>query len=141
MLTINDAPQDVLEDHVHCFTTTAADPLAASLAPAFKAQITDWTGVNGLRIQLLIGIAQAIAHAFQVDVQLNRFVDDLVNLLQKITKKDKDDPVWTVYLNGQEPGQVKKPISSSFTTPAAGAPTRPEARRRSRRRSNRSLAR
>jgi hypothetical protein len=110
MLTINDAPQDVLEDHVHCFTTTAADPLAASLAPAFEGQITDWTEVNGLRIQLLIGIAQAVAHAFQVDVQLNRFVDDLVNLLQKITKKDKDDPVWTVYLNGQEPAQVKKPI-------------------------------
>ena len=109
-LSIEDAPQDTLEEHVHCLTTIAADPLAASISPAFDAQIADWTDVNNLRIQLVIGVSQAIAHAFHIDLKLNRFVDELVTALQKVTKKDKNDPLWTVFLNGQEPAQLKKPI-------------------------------
>lgn len=131
-LTINDPPQDVLEDHVHCLTTMAADPLCASLAPAFEGQIADWTEVNTLRIQRLIAIAQAVANAFQLDLKLNRVVDDLVNALQKLTKKDKSDPLWTVFLNGQEPAQFKKPILAGqlatmlLWPPALAASTHPE---------------
>lgn len=92
-ITLSDPSQDVLEDHVHCFTTMAADPLAASLAPAFEALIADWIEVNNLRIQLTIGITRAGAHAFQVDLQLNDIVDDLVAALLKITDKDRNDPL------------------------------------------------
>ena len=109
-LTIEDSPEAVLAEHVHSRTTTAADPLAAEHSPAFDAQITDWSEVSVLRTQLLIAIAQALANGFYLDHTLNQTVDDLVLALQKITKKDKSDPLWSVFLNGHEPAQLKKPI-------------------------------
>jgi len=109
-LTIDDPPEDVLAEHVHCRTTMAADPLASAHSLAFDLQITDWIEVSTLRTGLIIAIAQARANGFHLDRRLNYIVDDLVLALQKVTNRDKSDPLWFVFLKGQEPGQVKKPI-------------------------------
>ena len=87
-LTINAQPVDVLAEHVHCRTTMAADLLAAAHAPAFDALITDGIEVTTLRLQVVIAIAQARANGFQLDLQLNKLLDDLVLALQKVTDRD-----------------------------------------------------
>lgn len=107
-LTINAQPVDVLAEHVHCRTTMAADLLAAAHAPAFDALITDGIEVTTLRLQVVIAIAQARANGFQLDLQLNKLLDDLVLALQKVTDRDKGDPLWFVFLKGKEPAQIKK---------------------------------
>ena len=84
-LSLDSTAESMLAEHVHCRTTMAADPFAAAHAPAFDALITDGIEVTTLRLQLVIAIAQARANGFQLDLQLNKFVDRLVLALQKIT--------------------------------------------------------
>jgi hypothetical protein len=107
-LSLDSTSESVLAEHVHCRTTMGADPLAAAHAPAFDALITDGIEVTTLRLQLVIAIAQARANGFQLDLQLNKFVDTLVLALLKITDRDRGDPLWFVFLKGKEPAQIKK---------------------------------
>jgi hypothetical protein len=109
-LKITDPPEDVLAEHVHCASTTYPDPYAAIYAPKFDALVSDWQAVNVTRIQLVINIARAHAKALQFDGQLDRFVDRLVLVLDKLTDKNRNDPLWYVYFKGEDPSVFKKPI-------------------------------
>lgn len=110
ILTIDDPTDSVLNEHVHTLTLVQADPLAASLQPTFEALITDHMNVTALRVNLVIAIAKASAKAIYVDVQLNDIVDQLVAALQKVTKKNRKDPLWSVFLGNQDPSAFKRPI-------------------------------
>jgi hypothetical protein len=108
-LDIDDQPDDVLREHVHSFTTLAADALAVSFAPQFDALITDWNKVNAVHVQLITALAQAIANAIAIDSKLNQIVDDLVHALTKAVP-DKSDPQWYVFFKGDDGSTVKRPI-------------------------------
>ncbi len=66
--------------------------------------------MSALRVELLIAIATASAKAFYIDAQLNLITDELVASLLKITKKDRDDPLWRVFFNGKDVSEFKRPI-------------------------------
>jgi hypothetical protein len=85
-------------------------PFAAVYAPKFDNLVADWQTVRATRIQLVIAIARAYAKALQLDSQLDRFVDLLVLVLDKLTNKDRSDPIWFVYFKGEDPSSFKKPI-------------------------------
>jgi hypothetical protein len=100
---------DVLDEHVHSRTTTAADPLAAALAPEFDKLILDWGVQNATWIQLHINLAQALANAFQIDLQFNGIVDELMLVFAKIAP-DLKDPIRFNYLKGEQASVLKEPI-------------------------------
>ena len=106
-LTLEDSPEEILNQHIHSRTTLAADPLAEKLALLFDPLLADWKEVHGLRLQLVIDSAQTVARAFYIDTELNRLVAALESL---VGKRNKKDPLWEVFLQDQEPAQFKKPI-------------------------------
>jgi hypothetical protein len=109
-LKITDPAEEVLAEHVHCASTTYADPFAAVYAPKFDNLVADWQTVRATRIQLVIAIARAYAKALDLDGQLDRFVDLLVLVLEKLTNKNRSLPVWYVYFKSEDPSAFKKPI-------------------------------
>jgi hypothetical protein len=111
-LNIQDSAEDTVEEHINSLTLFKANPIAAPLVPKFEALVADVMEVNTLRIQLLVALASATAKAFYLDAQLNDVVDELVNGLQKVTKRQRNDPLWTVYFKNKEPNQFKRPILS-----------------------------
>jgi hypothetical protein len=108
-LMTNEPPEDILEELVHTLTLTAADPLAAPLVLKFQGLVTEWKQVEAQRVDLVVALRAATSRASYVDEQLDVLVDTLVSVLQKITLRDRDDPLWKVYFGSKIPALFKRP--------------------------------
>jgi hypothetical protein len=112
-LSVDDKPDDVLMEHVHCRTTLQADPLSAALATPFDGLINDWKQAHIARLDLEVELYQAVAIAYYVDTKLDAIVDRLVPALTKITQGDRTVAEWVVFFQGADPYSFKKPILAS----------------------------
>lgn len=110
ILRIEDSSDSVLKEHVHTLTLARANPLAAPLVPKFEALIDENKNVAALRVDRVIAIATDSAKAFYLDAELNDIVDEFVAALQKVTKKNRKDPLWSVFLGSSDTATFKRPI-------------------------------
>ncbi|MFT3774090.1 MAG: hypothetical protein QM820_52665 [Minicystis sp.] len=109
-LDIDQPPEDVLDEHVHSLTTVEADDFASVHAPRFDALVNEWLSLNAARVQLLIAVGRAVAKAYAIDAKLDVVVVALIAALDKLTDKDRSDPLWFVYFNGEDTWSFKRPV-------------------------------
>ena len=111
ILTVDDPLDDVLTEHVTTLTLLSADPLVASHAPRFQALIADYREAMATRTDLMIAEGVAKAKAIYIDEKLNTLVDELVVILDRITKKKRRDVLWRVFFGGRRNfARFKAPI-------------------------------
>lgn len=110
VLTITDPQDSIFEEHVHTLTVARADPLAAPIVSKFEAVLADFAETETIRVAIVTERATARAKALYADEQLDSIVDELVAILLKITKKNRKDPLWSVYFGTLDPSIFRRPI-------------------------------
>ena len=104
-------PDDVLEEHVHSYAMTSADPQAAAVAPKFAGLIQDWKTRNDERVDLIVAAASAAAMVVQIDIRLDAAVTELIRILEKLDPDHKLD-LLDLFLKGVQPSIFIRPILS-----------------------------
>jgi hypothetical protein len=104
-------PDDALEEHVHSYAMTSADPPAAAVAPKFAGLIKDWKARNEERVDLLVAAATAAAVVVQIDIRLDAAVEALIRILEKLDP-DHELDLWEIFLKGVQPSIFVRPILS-----------------------------
>src|SRR4051812_1461994 len=108
-LHIEDSPDNVLSQHVFPATQTSVDPLAAIYAPQFDTLVADWLTVDAERVQFIIKVSRAHARAAEFDGRLEGVVQLLGLALDKLTNKDRSNPLWSVYFKNENISTFNKP--------------------------------
>ena len=109
-----ETPMPVLYDEAnHTHSLLLANPLTASLAPAFDAFFQEWSAVNKLEIQLRTALVQVLALLVFHDTRLDGLVNETQQGLLIETKNNRKAPEFTRYFGPKSAYEIRKPFLGS----------------------------
>lgn len=109
-----DTTMPVLHDEgTHTHSLLLANPLTASLAPAFDAFFQEWSAVNDQEIKLRTALVRILALLGFHDTRLDGLVNETQQGLLIETKNDRKAPEFTRYFGPKSAYEVRKPFLGS----------------------------